>query len=339
MMTRRFPRLLAVLCCVALVAACGGDGPSDDVAQSDGSAGEGTTTFPVTVTNCDSELTFDSPPQRVLILGRADIFQILYDLEVTDTIVARAGAFPAGYFSDAAAATIEAVPSLGDDLDETGHLLLSREAIIDANADLVIGLPDGVDRASLDAAGIPVLRQPANCPQGAGDASYDDIYDEVEMYGKIFDRADRAAEVADDLRARVKAVEEAAADVGAGRDIAVLFPTVGGGTTYAYGNLSMSHELVTTAGFTNVFGDVDERLFEVGVEELIDRDPDALILLHSDGEPGPVEDAIANLPGAEAITAVRDDAILTQLFSFGEFASPLLVDGLERIVDVFGAQP
>lgn len=336
MTPRTLTRSLSVICAAAVLAACGGDGPTDDDSAPADDTGEGIVEYPITVTNCDTEFTFDSAPDSVLVLGRGEIFHILYDLGVAETVVARAGAFPTEYYDGGGAAAIEAVPSLGDDLDDSGHLQISQEAILDTDPDLAIGLPDGIDRAGLDDAGIPVLDQPANCPAGIDDISYEDIYDQVEMYGRIFDRTERAAEIVADLAERIAAVESSASDVGAGRDIAILYPTVGGGTAYAYGNLSMSHEQVTTAGFTNVFADTDERVFEVTAEELISRDPDVLILLHSDGEPGPVEDAVRNLPGAEGITAVREGAILTQLFGFGEYASPLVVDGLERIVAEFG---
>ncbi len=116
----------------------------------------------------------------------------------------------------------------------------------------------------------------------------------------------------------------------------MLYPTVGGGTTYAYGTGSMAHPQLEAAGFENVFGDVDERVFEVTLEELLGRDPDVLVLLHSEGEPGPVEDAITGLPGAEDLTAVRNGDVMTQLFNFTEPPSPLVFEGLARIVDRFG---
>lgn len=335
-MSRRHT-LIAVLACGAMaLAACGGDGPSDETDGEAATGGEGTVTYPITVSNCDEDVTFDAAPQRVVVLSRPEIFDILHSLGVADTVVSRAGAFPSGYFDADELAVVEALPSLGDDLDASGHLQISQEAILDTDADLVIGRPPGIDQAGLEAEGIPLLDQPGNCPAGPGDTGFEDIYDQVEMYGEIFDRTAAAGEVVADLADRIAAVETSSGDVGAGRDVAVLYPTVGGGTTYAYGNLSMSHEQVTAAGFTNVFADTEERVFEVTVEELIARDPDVLILLYSDGEPGPVADAVRNLPGADDITAVRDDAVLTQLFALSEYASPLVVDGLERIVEEFG---
>lgn len=319
---------------LALVTACGG--PATQT-EADAATGQQSTQvdFPVTVSNCGTEVTFEQPPQQVMLLGRPGIAATLAKVGVLDRIVARAGVYPSVYYDEATYASIEQIPSLTEQLDSSGHLQISKEEIIAAEPDVVIGLPDGISRTSLAEGGIPVLEHPADCVTGSTGSDFDDIYTQLEMYGQIFDRPDEAAEAITDLRERVSAVR-AAVDGSAAPTAAVLFPTVGGGSGFAYGALSMSHPQLEAAGLTNVFAATDERVFEVTTEEIINRDPDVLILLHSDGDPGPVKDAVLSLPGAENITAVRDDAILVQRFNFSEYPTPLTVTGLERIVDHFG---
>ncbi|WP_205857131.1 ABC transporter substrate-binding protein [Phytoactinopolyspora endophytica] len=340
-MRRRGTRsaLLAVAV-VSLAAACG----ADDTATTSGPAAGGTEDgagdaapaegFPLTVQNCGVEVSFDQPPSTVVLLESAPV-TILQGLGVLDSVVLRAGAYPEEYYDAETFAAIEAIPSMGEELDRSGHLQISMEAIIDAEPDLVFGLPDGVSREGLADAGIQVLEHPVYCAGDAGATSFDDVFEQVETYGDIFDRRDEAAAMVDELRGRVEDVQ---ADVGeaSGRTAAVLFPTVGGGSGYAYGNKSMAHPQLEAAGFTNAFADVDERVFEVTLEQLISRDPDVLVLLHVDGEPGPVKDAVVNLPGAASLTAVRNDDILVQLFNFTEPPTPVSVDGLERIAEHFG---
>ncbi len=308
--------------------ACGGDGA--DAQAGDGGSGEDA----VTVENCGADVTFEAAPERVALLESAPA-SILHELGVLDTVILRAGAFPQEYYDDETYAAIEEVPSLGDDVDESGHLQISKEVIIGEQPELVLGLPDGITREGLAEVGIQALVQPTYCPDVAGATTFDDIYEQVETYGRIFDREERADELVSELRARVDAVESSA-DTSASRTAAVLYPTVGGGSGYAYGNLSMAHPQLETAGLTNVFGDVDERVFEVSTETLIDKDPDVLVLLHVDGEPGPVKETVLNLPGADGITAVRNNDILVQRFNFTEPPTPLSVDGLELIADRFG---
>lgn len=321
--TLRLPLSLAALILVA--SACGGGEASTDSAVDD----------PVTVDNCGTELNFASPPERVIMLESAPV-SALSALDVLDSVVLRAGAYPEEYYDDATNQMIEDTTSLGDDLDESGHLEISQEVIIAEDPDLVMGLPDGITRESLASVDIPALVHPVYCPEGVEPTRFDDVYEQVETYGQIFDRTEEAEEVVTALRDRVEMVERQTADAPE-RTAAVLFPTVGGGTTYAYGNHSMADPQLAAAGLTNAFGDVEERVFEVATETLVDLDPDVLVLLHVDGDPEQVRETIVDLPGADSLTAVSEDAIHVQLFNFTEPPTPVAVDGLERIAEEFGA--
>lgn len=309
--------------------ACGAPGARQDSASGSGH-------YPVTITNCGADVTVDARPERVVLLESSPV-STLRALDVLDAVTVRAGAFPAGYYDDETNAAIRSIPSLGEELDTSGHLQLSVELVVAQRPDLVLGLPDGVPREALAELGIPVLVHPTLCPTGAGATTFDDVADQVTTYGRLFDREDRAAELVDSLRRRITAVEQAVQNRPR-RTAAVLYPTIGGGTVYAYGNESMAHPQLDSAGFTNVYGDVEERVFEVTVEDLIAKDPDVLVLLHTDGDPDAVEDAVAELPGADALRAVRHDAILVQLFNFTEPPTPLSVTGLERIHERFGGE-
>ncbi|PZF85902.1 ABC transporter substrate-binding protein [Jiangella anatolica] len=310
---------------VLVAAACGSDDTRETAATSGG--------YPVTVENCGVDVTFDAPPERVVLLESAPV-TIMHELGVLDAAVLRAGAFPEEYYDDETDAAIAGIESLGEDLDTSGHLQISQEVIIAQQPDLVMGLPDGITREGLDGVGIEALVQPVMCPEGVDATTFDDVYEQIETYGRIFDRADEAGALVADLQARVAAVEESVA-AAPERTAAVLYPTVGGGSGYAYGNRSMAHPQLEAAGFTNVFADVDERVFEVTLEQIIAADPDVLILLHVDGDPAAVKDAVVGLPGADDLRAVQNDDILVQLFNFTEPPTPLSIDGLERIAERF----
>ncbi|ACU97141.1 ABC transporter substrate-binding protein [Saccharomonospora viridis] len=329
---RRFPVLTPALALLLLGTACGG--PVATGERPTASAGH----FPLTITNCGVDVTFDGPPERIILLESAPV-ATMRALGVLDSVVLRAGAFPPEYYDAETNAALRAIPSLGEELDSSGHLQISEEVIIAQQPDLVLGLPDGVTREGLEAVGINVLVQPTMCPGGVGATTFDDVYEQINTYGRLFDRQDRAAELVASLRQRVAAVEKAVEKaVGRPRrSAAVLYPTIGGGVGYAYGNESMAHPQLESAGFTNVYADVDERVFEVTLEDVLEQDPDVLVLLHVDGDPDAVKDAVVNLPGADALTAVRNDDILVQLFNFTEPPTPLSVDGLERIHETFGA--
>ncbi len=323
--TRRRGGVLALASAALLLAACGGS-----------SAGSGAETraddghYPVTVENCGEKVTIESEPTNVVMLKSAMV-PFLTSVGVLDHVSAKAGAYPEGYYPADVEEQVAGIESLTDRTDASGHLLISKEAVIERDPDLVLGHTDNLNRQSLQEVGIPSLEASGLCTKHLPEPGFQQVYDEVEMYGKVFNREAEAKEAVDDLRQRVEKVT-ASAPKGE-RTGAVLYPTVGGGTTYAYGSSSMPDPLLEAAGMENVFGDQDERVFEVTLEKLLEEDPDVIVLLHSDGDPKKVEQALTDLPGADKLTAVKTGQVHTQLFNYAEPASPLVVEGLEQLIE------
>ncbi len=322
-------RAAALVTAAALLAAACGDSSGSTDAQTRPDDGH----YPVTVENCGNEVTIESEPTNVVMLKSA-VVPFLTSVGVLDHVSAKAGVYPDGYFSDETAERIADVETLTDRVDASGHLMIAKEAVIARDPDLVLGQTDNLSHAALAEVGVPSLEASGLCTSNLPEPGFQQIYDEVEMYGQVFNREAEAEEAVAGLEERV---EEVTSGVTKGeRTGAVLYPTVGGGTTYAYGNKSMTDPMLQAAGIDNVFGGQDERVFEVTLETLLEKDPDVLVLLHSEGDPEEVEQAVTGLPGAESLTAVREGAVHTELFNFAEPASPLVVDGLERLADELG---
>lgn len=319
-------RLAAPCALLLAVTACGAE-DSDSGSGSTGGA------YPVTLENCDAELTFHEAPERLALMETAPV-TILSELGVFDQVVVRAGEFPEEYYGEELNAEIDEVESLAQDLDASGHFMISQEEIAAHSPDLVFGLPDGMTREGLLDAGSQTLIQELECPETTAEASYETVYAEIEAYGEIFDRPAEAEKMIQSLQERVEAAGEHSEQED--RTAAVLWPSVGGGPLYAYGSGSMAHPQLETLGFENAFGDSEQRVFEVQTEELVGRDPEVLVLLHSgDVESDDVLGELLALPGAETIAAVEDEAILTHLFNYTEPATPLSVDGLELLAEEF----
>ncbi|WP_246021318.1 ABC transporter substrate-binding protein [Arthrobacter echini] len=289
--------------------------------------------YPLTIMNCGKEVILAAPPERVVLLDSSPV-TFLHLLDVMDRVVARAGTYPSEYYDADTQAEIDRIPLLTDKLDTSGHLQISQEVVMAQEPDLVLGTAEGMNRETLAASGIPLLEEPSFCPDPPSDADFADIGDQMETYARAFGMEERGIELAQELDDRVQEISLSVPE-GEKRTAAVLYPTVGGGVTYAYGTGSMAHPQLEAAGFTNVFADEDQRVFEVSREELIGRDPDVLILLHSAGDPTEISSAITSLRGAQSITAVANDDVMVQLFNFTEPASPLSILGLEHIIERF----
>lgn len=325
----RAPRPIALCGVLATVALTSCGLAAEGGESSGGSSGA----YPLTITNCGAEVTFPAAPEDVVLL-KSSAVPFLAALGVLDRVSARAGDYPRAYYDDATWAALERIPALTGRTDSSGHLLISKEVVIDQEPDLVLGEVDNLGRDTLDGVGIPLLEEPAMCAEGLDEPGFDDIESQLTTYGEVFDRRDEAAAAVAGLREQVAELTAAPGDER--RTAAVLYPTVGGGVTYAYGTRSMAHPLLEAAGFDNVFADTDERVFEVTAETLLARDPDVLVLLHGSGDAAGVVDAVASLPGAGTLAALREDAVLPLLFNHVEPPTPLALDGLARIRERFG---
>ncbi|MDO5677011.1 MAG: ABC transporter substrate-binding protein [Propionibacteriaceae bacterium] len=279
----------------------------------------------ISVENCGATVTFSEPPERVTLIDNPSV-ATLAALGVLDRVTAKAGLYPTQYYPAEVAQQLESIETLTDKVDATGHLQISREMVTATSPDLVIGSSDTVNRTTLGDT-TPLLDEPAYCGSLTGEVTFEDAFDQVRLHGEVFQRQEAAVEYIEALQQRVAEAQREPD----GRTVAVLYPTPGSPVAYAYGHGSMSHPVVTAAGLTNVFADEEQRVFEVSAEELVARNPDVILALYSDGDPQAILDAVTALPGADAITAVRDGHILPMLLSFAEPPSPLAVDGLELL--------
>lgn len=310
-----------------------GDAPATETGGSQDSTlvGSGpSVTYPLTVQNCGSEVTFEEPPERVMTMLTSPV-TILHGIGVFDRVFMKAGNYPAEYYDADLAAEVAAVPQLTDEVDASGHLLISGEEIVSHEPDLILGLPDGVSQESLSDAGISVIRDEVYCPGFSEEASFELIYDEVERYGQIFDRVHEADALIADLRDRVDEVSKKIR-VEDTRTAVALYPTVGGGALKSYGMSSMVQPQFEALGLKNVFGDQEDRIFEIQPEVLIELDPDVILVLYQ-GKKDAIKDEVESLPGADQISAVANDRVIYQLFNFTEPATPLTVAGLEQLAD------
>ncbi|APT91975.1 ABC transporter substrate-binding protein [Corynebacterium phocae] len=274
------------------------------------------------VDNCGHTFDFERAPERVVLQDVSPVLT-LSELGVLDKVVAKAGFYPEEYFSPELNSQVESIKTLSDRLDATGHLQISKEAIVAERPDLVIGYSDAYSPDTVT--DTPVVMDPGFCGE-VKEASWSHVDDEIDLYAQIFQAEEAAQALKDDVAAQVKALDSSA---GAGRTVAVLYPGTEGGTLYAYGKDSMSNPIVTSLGLKNVFGDTAERVFEISAEQLVAKNPDVILILNS-GEDRVVE-SVTSLPGAQTITAVQKKAILPMLLTFAEPPSPMAVKGAQKL--------
>lgn len=299
------------------------------------SCGSEGSTSAIEVDNCGDTVHLDGPPENVTLLKSASV-PTLQHLGVLDRVKNRAGKYPTAYYDDATNDALAAIPSLTDKTDASGHLQISREEVVATGPDLVLGETDTVNRQTLASSDVPLIEEPAFCGSLERPVTWHDAWDQIRLYGTVFDRGAEAEEYVTALQDRLASIEDAATPTkpdGSPYRIAVLYPTVGGGVTYAYGTGSMAAPVVEAAGAENVYADQSDRVFEVTAEDIVDRNPDVVLALYSDGSADEIVDAVKGLPGMDRTTAGQRGQVLPLLLNYAEPPTPLAVDGLEQVDD------
>jgi len=285
--------------------------------------------FPLTFTNCGREFTLDSAPERVLIMESAAP-SLLFAAGAMDRVVARIDRFEPEYYTADEMAVLDALPALQTEFTATGGAQISIESIIDLDPDIVIGYDtETLTHDTLGDVGIQLYVMPPFC-DNPPKPSFESILEEVRLYGEIFG----TTEIANASAAAMEAAVATAADapVAEGKTAAGL--GVGSnGDIYAYSSLGMVHPLMEALGMTNLFGEFDERVFEISIEELIDRNPDILVLLYwePDLTHEQVSALVTDVPGAGSLTAVAEGEVYPLKFNFAEPPSPIVVKGLSNL--------
>lgn len=274
------------------------------------------------VENCGNTWDFNEVPKRV-VLQDVSSTETLAQLGVLDHVVAKAGYFPEAYFDEETFAQVDAIPTLTDRLGEAGHLEITKEAVLAQEPDLIVGFSPTVRDTTVK--NIPIINEPGFCGEGHN-ASFDDVYDQIDLYASIFQKQERGEEYKAKLKSQTAAID---ANIGQGKTVAVLYPAVMGSTVYAYGTDSMSSAVVSAVGLENVFANESERVFEISAEQLTAANPDVIVLLNS-GEEN-LKSYVTTLPGAHAISAVQQDQIIPLELAFAEPPTPFAVEGAKRL--------
>ncbi len=298
---RSRPRTILLVVAVAVaLTACG---EADDGGTRTVAAGA----FPMTVETCGREVTIEERPERVMAVG-APTATLMWAAGAADEVDVRAR--ESGPLGPAESA-FDDVPLISPNGEP------SKEAVIGQEPDLLLGY--GLTMTpwrDLDAVGIDEIVNSGQCdddrasdgPELDRAADFEQIYRDIELYGRLFGTADTAASAVADLRGRVARVEEGSQGAAELTAAAMVADPSG---VFLYGKASISDAQIEALGLTNAFEDLEENFFELNVEELLARDPDVLLVGYQDAVSAmDAEQQVRNLPGADRLTAVREERVI-----------------------------
>ncbi len=163
-------------------------------------------------------------------------------------------------------------------------------------------------------------------------ADVDVVYQDFYNLGKIFQVEDKAEEVVSAMKAQIEAVETAVADA---EPVKVfVYDMAMDDGAYTCGN-NFTSKLIEHAGGTNIFNDLESTWSVISWEELVERNPD-VIIINNYGSIS-LETKMAELkenPALADISAIANDRIISVTL-VECFASSMTGNTIEKFAQAF----
>lgn len=272
------------------------------------------TTYPLTIDNCGTTVTFDRAPQRVVAIKSTSI-EMMLALGLGDRIVGTA--FPDGPYSEAWAPATD-LPLISDKVPGQEATLALQPDLVYAGWESNVTADGAGDRATLAQLGVNTFVSPAAC-QEAGyqpdPLTWDDIFAEIELVGEIFDVEDAATALVGQLQDRLTAI---APDT---RGLTALWYSSGtkAGVPYVGAGIGNPELVMQAVGLTNIAADVPMTWSSLSWEAIIAADPDVIVVVDSAWGPAQMKiDKFESDPAISSLTAVKNHRYLIVPFPAGE---------------------
>ena len=285
------------------------------------------TEYPLTLTSCGHEVTFEAAPESVVSVGQSTT-EILYMLGLGDKVAGTAlwinPVLPEFAEVDAK------VERLSDNAPSFESVLAKKPGLVVTAYEWMIG-PQGAvgTREMFDDAQIPSWIMPTECigkdntqsMDGARTVMFDTalLYQGIEELATIFDVQDRGAEVIADLKAREAAAVEKAQGLNLPQDVSGLFWYSSADIEidpYVAGVNAAPGWMLSKLGVRNVITSQEEWP-TVGWETIAKADPSFIVAAEMNRRRFPADDIavkrefLTSDPVTAEMEAVKNDRILT----------------------------
>ncbi len=242
----------------------------------------------VIVDQLGREVRVPSSPQRIAVLDPLAA-EILVALNATDRIVVRVdkATFPP---------QLQDIPAIRFFLGTAWNY----EAVLNYSPDVVVSFafsPDDDRIAGFIQAGVPVV-----CISWT--MSFEDVYDKIRLLGELVNAADRAEKVVSYIRGILEDVEGGVSSLPKIRAIFVRDVVENGFMVYGSG---MEDVMLALAGATNI-AHSNKTKFNVGMETIIEWNPQAIVLSHRVKE-GPAVILNSTDPAWQSVDAYRNHMV------------------------------
>lgn len=292
------------------------------------------TTGTLTVRNCDADVGFPAPAQRMFV-NDGNLISMALALGAQDQVVA-----VSSVQRDADTLRRHYGPAL-DQLKSVAPEYPSRETVLAQRPDVMVaGWNYGYDETknltpdSLRKDGVAAYVLTESCRQHAGERPrgivepWTALRTDLSNLGAITGRTERAAELTADLDQRLNALS--AAPQAPRKPTIFLFDSASD-TIFSSGNFGAPQAILDAAGGRNALDDVADTWTRVSWERLAAADPDAIMFVDYPPQTFAQKvDLLRTKPGINQLRAVTEARFLNLPYAMWT-SGPLNIDAAEQI--------
>jgi len=267
---------------------------------------------PITlIDGLDRQVSLETPAQKIISLS-PPITEMLYAISAEEQVIGR------DTFSDYPESA-KSLPDIGGGFGD-----YDLETIVSLAPDLVvagsINTPELVQ--SLEDVGLKVYYL-------ANPIDLDGTFAAIQTLATLSGHAKEADELVKDLGKRVETVKTALKNISTRPVVYYELDATDPAKPYTPGPRTFYTSMIEAAGGTNLGAELSGEWVQIGLEALLSMDPDFILL--GDAMWGVTPESVAERPGWESLTAIKEGRVLPFDDNLIVRIGPRQVDGLEAL--------
>ena len=287
-----------------------------------------------TVQSCNRSVTFENPPERA-VSNDVNLTEMMLVLGLADQMV--------GYTGISGWKTLDAEMRSGvKELPELSAKYPTKEVLVGADADFFFagwnyGMKVGgeVTPETLKLFGIKVYELTESCSHimDKDKASLKDMYADILNLGKIFGVTGRAEALVESYKSELESFKAKLMNIDEG--LRVFVYDSGEDAPFTAGRYAMPTALIEAAGGQNIMDDFNKSWGTVTWEEVIDRDPQVVVIVnYGDVTAEQKREYMMSNPAFKNISAVKNNRFVT-LEYVEATPGPRNIQAIKHLADAF----
>ena len=287
-----------------------------------------------TVQSCNRTVTFENPPERA-VSNDVNLTEMMLVLGLADQMV--------GYTGISGWKTLDAEMRSGvKELPELSAKYPTKEVLVGADADFFFagwnyGMKVGgeVTPETLKLFGIKVYELTESCSHimDKDKASLKDMYADILNLGKIFGVKSRAEALVESYKSELEIFKTKLVNIDEG--LRVFVYDSGEDAPFTAGRYAMPTALIEAAGGQNIMDDFNKSWGTVTWEEVIDRDPQVVVIVnYGDVTAEQKREYMMSNPAFKNISAVKNNRFVT-LEYVEATPGPRNIQAIKHLADAF----